>query len=143
MKIIIPFAAYSVNNYYYGDKRHGKRAEAKQWEYQINWELNKYQPAFEDIKRQFVLGEHGFKVTFVFAYKSFFNKAGVISSKVFDVSNVEKPLLDLLFNPCNHGQAPYKSPNINIDDRFVVEMLSKKCQGDSDSIEITIELINI
>lgn len=143
MKFTIPFAAYSVNNYYYGDKRHGKRAEAKQWEYSVNWELCKHQVAFEQLRASFIPSIHAFKVSFVFSYKSFFNKAGTISSKVFDISNCEKPLLDLIFNPCNNGPAPYKSPNVNIDDKFVIEMHSKKVQGDSDSIEITIELVNI
>ena len=139
MIIILPFKAYSVNDYYYANRAHGKKKEAKEWEYSVNWELAKYN--FDQLRNDFKVSEHGLKVSITFYYKSYYNKQGKISSKIFDISNCEKPLLDLIFNPVNFGPAPYKSPNAQIDDKNVIEMLVKKLPGLEDQVVIDIEIV--
>lgn len=72
-----------------------------------------------------------FKVYITFGYPEhiFRNKAGAISSKTFDLSNTEKPLLDLIFNN-----------TMEVDDKHVVLLHSRKISGGRFYIDIDIEL---
>lgn len=73
---------------------------------------------------------------------SLFNKQGKISSRAEDLSNVEKMLLDVLFLPKYHVQPwPDGVPNLNADDKYVLELSSKKVYAPADGTHITIALI--
>lgn len=139
-KIVIPFKAYSINDYYYNDRKHGKRKEAKEWEYQVNWQLKNYD--FSEFRNSFNPKTDALKVDITYYYSNFYTKAGNLNKKTYDLSNCEKPLIDLIFNPVNHGPAPYKSPNLNIDDCNIIEMNVKKLPG-KESIEIVISTIKL
>jgi len=139
----LPFQAYSINNQYYADRKFGMRKEAKEYCYQVNWQINAHSNEFEKFSKQFNPALHSLKVQFTHVYKEFYNKAGHISSKCFDLTNTEKLLLDLLFDERHHGQAPYKSPNLSINDKYVTELISKKCYGPEDCVLITIELVSL
>jgi hypothetical protein len=140
MKIILNSPGFSINSLYYGNRKLGKTAEAREWSAQINWQLAKYAKEFMELRQSFDASKHGFKVTLIFTYMNFYNKEGKISSKVHDLSNVEKPLIDLLFLKANHGQAPYKAPNLAVDDKYICDLISSKRPGLQDSIEVCIEL---
>lgn len=140
MNVLLPFKAYSVNDYFYNDRKHGKRKEAREWEHKVNWELQKYD--FSELRNSFDAKKHALKVTITFYYSNFFTKSGKLNSKIYDLSNCEKPLLDLLLNPVNFGPAPFMSPNLNIDDCKVVELLCYKRPG-NDSVAIKIEVVDI
>jgi len=143
MQISIPFKAYSINDYYYNNRKFGKRKEAKQWEWSINWALVQYEAEFASLRSSFNPQIHGLSVEMVFFYKDFYTKAGKINSKIYDLSNCEKVLLDLLVNPSVHGKAPYASPNLNIDDKYVIALSSKKRPSDKDSIMININIVSL
>lgn len=141
MKIIIPFKAISVNDAYYGTKKYGMKADAKDWCYQVNWVLVQYKSQFEALREQFNSNENGLKVEMTFYYKDFFNKKGEINSKIYDLTNTEKILMDLVIDSRHFGPPPYKSPNLNIDDRNVIELVSKKLPAAEDRVEIVISLV--
>ena len=142
MQIIIPFRAFSVNDYYYGNRKYGKKADAKSWEHQVNWVLKEYTDEFAEFKKTFDDNQHGLRVTITHLYSNFFLKSGKLNKKLFDLSNTEKPLLDLILNPVNYGQAPYKSPNLQIDDCHVLSLHSFKRPGE-DAVIVDIELENL
>jgi len=51
----------------------------------------------------------------------------MLSSKAFDVSNMKKPLIDLIFLPKYFNQKPpYGAKNLNIDDKYITDLSSKK-----------------
>lgn len=143
MKIIIPFKAISVNDAYYGNKKYGMKADAKDWCYQVNWILVQYKSQFELLRSQFNPKEHGLCLEIEYHYKDFYNKNGEISSKVFDLTNNEKILVDLIVDARHYGPPPYKSPNLNINDKHVTKIISQKMKSDSDKIEIKISLLKL
>lgn len=143
IKFSLPFRAISVNDSYYGNRKFGMKKEAKEWTYAVNWELAKHSSQFDILREQFNPKEHGLSVSFCFIYKEFFNKSGSVSSKIYDLTNCEKLLLDLIVDSAHHGIAPYKSPNLNINDKHVIELFSKKAPGAQDRIDIEIKIVNI
>lgn len=143
IKFSLPFRAISVNDSYYGNRKFGMKKEAKEWTYAVNWELAKHSSQFESLKNQFNPKIHGLSVSFLFIYKEFFNKSGSISSKIYDLTNCEKLLLDLIVDSAHHGPAPYKSPNLNINDKHVIELISRKTSGSADEIVVEIKIIEL
>jgi Holliday junction resolvase RusA-like endonuclease len=141
MKITIPFKGFSVNSQYYADRRFGMTAAFKQWAYQVNHVLEQYNSEFLDIRNNFDECKHGLSVSMTFFYKDYYSKNGKISRKVFDVTNLEKSLLDICVDAAHYGAAPYKSPNLKLNDSNVIELLSKKLPADRDYIEVEIFII--
>lgn len=74
-------------------------------------------------------GSFEIKIVCIYPRHVFYNQAGQISAKTFDLSNVEKPILDLLINT-----------HMGLDDRFVTRLMSEKKVGPTHAIEIKITL---
>jgi hypothetical protein len=86
---------------------------------------------------------HCFSVSFTYHCPDLLNKQGTISSRVEDLSNVEKVLLDVLFLPKFHVQPfPYGVQNVNADDKYVLELVSRKVLAEKKGIQVVIELID-
>lgn len=141
MEFYLPLKAFSINDYFHNNRAHGKRKEAREWEYAINWAMRGLESEFQALRASFDPEVHGLEVTLTFYYSNLKTKAGKLNKKVYDLSNCEKVLLDLLLNPVNHGTPPYKSPNLNIDDTFVVALHSYKAPADKDGIGVKIQLV--
>lgn len=118
----------SINNFYYGDKRHGIREEAKDWQYQILAELasDTNKQIIANLKEKFNSDVNGYKVSIVYAApaSTFYTKQGKVSSRQIDLSNCEKSLIDLIFIPKYNGV--YGACNLDIDDKWIMELSSKK-----------------
>ena len=138
MKIIIPFKAISVNDAYCADRRFGLKKSAKDWTYQVNWVLDGYKHELRNFKEQYDETCEGLIVEITYIYENLYNKAGGISAKTYDLSNSDKLLIDLVIDAAHFGAAPYKSPNLNINDKNIIRLTSTKQSGPSDSIEINI-----
>ena len=141
--IILPFKPISINNMYYENRKHGMKSEAKDFCYQVNWELTKYGAQLKQLRSQFDETKHSLSVTMTFNYMNFYTKDRKISSKIYDLTNSEKLLLDLVVDAAHFGTAPYKSPNLCLNDKYVVELHSYKKPSTSDSIEITIAIVTL
>lgn len=118
----------SINNFYYGDKRHGIREEAKDWQHGILTELAKdiNKQILQNLKSTFDKSIHGYKVDITYAApaSTFYTKKGEVSSRQIDLSNCEKSLIDLLFIPKYNGA--YGAVNFDIDDKWIMELSSRK-----------------
>lgn len=127
--------AVSINNAYYNDKRHGFKPEVKQWFQQVAFQLGQGQnkKAISDVKQYFDESKYVFHVMFTFNNPNFYTKDGRISARSFDLSNVEKILLDSIFLPAHAN-------SLNIDDKFVTRMISEKCYADEHSIQIVLHV---
>lgn len=119
----------------------------KDWEVSAFFQLQKHeiQENITTLREQFDANKHSYEVTFTAYYprNTYFTKQGRISSKTMDLSNFEKPLLDLIFLPKYHNSFfPYGCPNLNVDDKLVSKLTSSK--KSCDNLDITIEVqINI
>lgn len=145
----LPLEPFSINRTYYRDRRH-KTQDFRDWELATVNALAapQVQSKLERIRAKFDPQQHGFVVRFKFMYPAatLFNKQGQISSRAEDLSNVEKPLLDVLFLPKYHVQSfPWGCPNVNADDKYVVRMTSEKTLSPNDAhyIQISIAVVEL
>jgi hypothetical protein len=131
---------YSVNKYFYGN-RAVKRRETVQWETSLVELLRpeEYQSAFEELKEQFDPTKHCFHIEIECYYprEILFTKAGCLSSRAFDLTNTEKPLVDVIFL---EKYATTTVKNIGIDDKYITKMTSEKLPSDKHKIIIKIQL---
>lgn len=132
---------------YYANKLHGFTADSKEWRFKCFHAMSKQvaAQALADLREHFNASKHSYKISFTFNIprEKFYNKQGLISSRTADLSNVEKALVDVIFLPANFGNnPPYNCEQLNIDDKYVTEMSSRKVAVDADySIDITIEIV--
>jgi len=145
LNITIFHKPYSVNKYFYGN-RSIKRRETVEWELNIieclkNVEM---QSNIKEFRELFDHTKNCVKIEMVFYYPKeiLLTKDNCLSSKAFDLSNVEKPLIDLLFLK---KYSTNNIKNIEIDDKYIVDMRSQKKQSENSThyIEIKIEMLNL
>lgn len=148
-KIIIPLEPLSINKVHCRDKRH-TTSTFKEWTVNVLRHINKprNQKAINAIKESFNPKNHylKIKITSFYPREQMFTLSNQISSKVHDVSNIEKPLIDVVFTNKFHGtDSDYKGLNFNIDDKYIKEMVSKQLVSGDDShlIEIEIEIVDL
>lgn len=145
----LPLQPFSVNRTYYRDRRH-KTQDFRDWELATINALAapQVQSKLAKIREGFDAKKHGFVVRFKYMYPAaiLFNKQGQISSRAEDLSNVEKPLLDVLFLPKYSVQPfPWGCPNVNADDKHVLRLNSSKTISPNDQhyIQISIAIIDL
>jgi hypothetical protein len=138
-----------VNAFYYANKRHGLRPEAREMQCKVFHALSipEYASALELFRRTFKEKKHGYKATIV-SYvpeTSFYNKQGLLSSRMCDLSNTEKGILDCVFLPKNYGDnPPYNCKNLNLDDKYLVDLVSAKRPTKGDwEVHLTLELVEL
>jgi hypothetical protein len=145
----LPLEPFSVNRTYYRDRRH-KTQDFRDWELATINALAApaVQTKLSQIRGAFDAKKHGFVVRFKAMYPAsvLFNKQGQISSRAEDLSNIEKPLLDVLFLPKYHVQSfPWGCPNVNADDKYVLRLTSQKALSPNDNhyIQISIGIVDL
>ncbi len=109
--------------------------------YQLNTESNLQN--LKVLREHFNPENHMYKVCISILYpkSEFITKKKLISSKTIDVSNFEKPIIDLLFLPKHFDKAPPEGvQNLNIDDKYITELISKKWYHDKEYYEIVIDV---
>lgn len=115
---------------YYRDRRH-KTQDYRDWELATLQAMNSpfIQQEMQKIREAFNAETSAFSVRLTALYPApvLFNKQGTISSRAEDLTNWEKPIVDLLFLPKIHVQPqPYGCPNINADDKYILSLHSAK-----------------
>jgi len=135
---------FSVNALYYGDGR-TKTQKYYDWSFrlfdrlshpEIQKGLEFFRDAFDPKKHVYVL-----RLTAYYPEEIYFRRAGGISAKTMDISNWEKPLVDCLFLPKHHSnKPPYGSPNLNIDDRYLISLSSSKKLSENDKHYIRVAI---
>lgn len=140
---------FSINRMHTRDKSH-KTQDYRDWEMAALQAMRAahVQAQLAKIREAFNPAEHAFAVRFKFKFPAqvLFNKQGLISSRAEDLSNVEKPLLDLIFLPKFHVQPlPWGVPNVNADDKYVLRLTStKQLSADSSySIDVQIRIVQL
>lgn len=134
----------SVNSMYYGNRLHGMRADAKDWQVQVFHGLSQYEAELGALRSQFKKSKHGYavKLTFVVPKTVLYTKTGELSSRAADLSNIEKSIIDCLFLPKHFSNTPpYGCQNLNMDDRYLKTLSSRKVAGDDWEIHINVRIV--
>lgn len=141
----IPLKTISINNTYYGDKRHGMTADARDWQCKMFHYLSskEYQQYFAELRENFRESEHGLKIgiTLIAPHSELYTKEGKLSSRVHDVTNYEKSIIDVFcLKKYGDKPSPYGVQNLLTDDRYVKQVISRKIAGDSWGIRVSVTI---
>lgn len=127
----LPIKAFSLNAYRYGHSPHKTKA-ARDYEAEVLSLLSKKHELelMADMWRKNI-GYNQIQVwiTHVYPKAVFYNKAGNVSAKTFDLSNTEKIILDLIINR-----------HMGLDDRHVTQLVSSKESGECFEVRVCLEL---
>lgn len=140
----IPVKPFSVNAMY-GQKKF-KTSKAREWSYQVFHVLNKSEniKAMRDFKNSFDSEKHCIhaKLTFLFPEDVLLLKKGTgISGRAFDVSNMEKCIIDLIFDKQYYDkEPPYGCENLDLDDKYITQMHSRKRVHSGGDYSMVVEL---
>ena len=134
---------FSINKAYYV-KTMTLTREARAWRSSIFAQLRKkenqialeYLRNLNDGKIGYVMNMH-----FYVPKSTLITKAGSLSSKGMDLSNVEKLLQDIIFNKRFFERKELK--NLNADDKLVVRLVSEKIPSDRYDIVIKIQTVKL
>lgn len=129
LKFTIQHKPFSINAWTYSDKRH-KTKEAKEWQASLVLALEPYAKELREMAEDWRKSGGCFKVSYTAIYPPhiFLNKGKQISSKTIDITNHEKVLQDVIFGDI-----------MSINDKSVIECVSKKVIGPLYALEISIE----
>ena len=142
--ITLKLKPFSINAMFCRDKRH-KTIEAQEWSASVlvALALKENKKKLKELRQYFDPMKHVYKVELTFFYPDhvLYTKQGHVSSKAHDLSNVEKPLIDLVFLPKFYDRpSPYGAKNLNIDDKYILQLTSKKQSGKSFKIKISLHI---
>lgn len=140
---------FSVNSAYY--KRGNRTVECREWGDEILFALLKPSIAKKlgDFRDGYNASEMQIAVTLTFNIPrdKFFTKKGEVNLQTKDLSNVEKLLIDLIFDRRFNGREVNgkTARNLDINDKQICSLLSRKLPTDSRqySIDVTIDYLNV
>ena len=134
---------FSINKMYYATVK-TRTKEARLWSEDVLNELKSkpgLQKTFKRMRDAFDPAKHSFHITLKYHYPKeiFYTVKGYVSAGTMDQSNVEKPLIDLLFLP------KYGDLNLGIDDRYITSLYSEKvpCEDGDSWVSVMIKLVSI
>lgn len=142
VKFLLPgIGPLSINQVYYGNRAHGWTKEAKDWSYQLMYQISQHEAQIKMIRDFFDPKRHGLELRIVIYFEDFIKSGGGISSRTQDIDNVLKPLIDILFNKKFHGTSvPYTCQNFNIDDKYIIDIHASKRHG-AKAIEVEVAVV--
>jgi hypothetical protein len=124
-----------------------KTSHATEWTYQVFDALSREenQEKLKRLRDYFDPNLHNYAIRLIAIYphSEYTTKKGLVSSRTIDITNWEKPLIDCIFLPKFFELSPPSGcQNLNMDDKFLTEMFSKKKAGDEYRIEIEISILS-
>ena len=142
--ITLKLKPFSINAMYGRDKRH-KTTAFQEWccSILVALALKENKKKLKELREFFNYKRHVYKVEITFFYPKhvLYTKDGPISAKAHDLSNIEKPLIDLVFLPIFYDKpSPYGTKNLNIDDKYITHLVSKKRVSKSYKIKISLQI---
>lgn len=101
------------------------------------------QSKLEELRLKFDPKLHAYKVemTAYWPAEEYLTKKGIMSNRTIDCSNFEKGIIDCFFLPKFHERCfPDGCPNLNIDDRYVYQLISQKLPANKRQIDVIISI---
>lgn len=145
MKLILnKVKPFSINNAYYKQTFTMTR-ECRQWRFTVIKALSSQNNLTEITKfrESFNPKLHGIALSlkFIIPHDWFYTQEGEVSLRSMDLSNVEKLLIDILFD--KRFTERRELANLNINDKAIIHLDSQKHPGNSWKIIIEAKLIEL
>lgn len=124
----IPLKGFSINEMstWGRDGRIHQTSKYKNWATQVLNHLiqDHISDQLASLRKHFDPKKHFYTLELIhlFPYDKLFTKQKTISARAYDLTNIEKPLTDLIFLPKFYN----RSKNLNIDDKYILDLNSKK-----------------
>ncbi len=136
----LPFPPFSINNYYYRNRQ--RTREARAWGDQILEfiQSSELQTAFSAFRDSFDTQTMGIRLELKYGLPRALKKDGSIHLRGSDLSNLEKTLIDLIFDKRYNDRG---TPNLNLDDALILELHSYKYQSKEHEIHVRLEAISL
>jgi len=127
----LPVKPISINNAYYRNRQYTQKTRLYREQFLLLLQSQEVQSKFNLIKEAFNPLEHGLEVeyTFFHPYDILYKKSdGSVSSRSFDLTNIEKLPQDFLFNSkyLSREVGDTEISNLGIDDKYILSMHSSK-----------------
>lgn len=133
---------FSINKAYY--RRGNRTKEYREWGEQIHLALDAYKDEIDSFRDKFDPLKHALEVeiTHFIPSSTLYTKAGKISRRSKDLSNVEKTLIDVLFEP-KYFKRGFST--LNLDDTLIISLHSFKRESPTGEfyINVTIQSVPI
>ena len=129
-------------------KQKFKTTQAREWSYQVFNHLNhisniKNMKAFRESFNSDIEAIEA-DLTFYFPEDIILLKKGGISGRAFDITNMEKCIVDLIFDKQYFEKdPPYGCENLNLDDKYIISMQSRKRVSPDGEFSMVIKLKTI
>jgi hypothetical protein len=138
---VLNIKPFSINQMF--TLRNFKTVSYRDWQELFLHEVRKAsaQDALKDLRNAFDPSKHGvaLSLTFYFPKNIMFTAANQLSGRAYDLSNIEKNIIDLLCLPKVHNAAEtWGAENFNIDDKFIISLQSKKRVAPDDKFSISV-----
>lgn len=147
VNFILKAPPFSINNYLYS-RTMTRTKEARAWGEDIHKQIMFNKPLCEQFTKmynKFNPVENTFNIELVHSipHNKYYTKAGNISKASMDLSNIEKPLIDLIFSE-KYRERDHV-PVLGVDDCFISSMISKKIPGNADEnrIYVSIKMVSL
>jgi hypothetical protein len=140
----------SVNATYYGTGAgFTKTSKARKWTHEAFFQLDNEEnkQAMKELREAFDPDRHCYRVELTAFYpkSEMYTRDGRVSARTHDLTNWEKAIVDCIFLKAHHGRSvPDGCENLNSDDKYIVELLSKKRAGTRGyEIVVSIEILKL
>lgn len=137
-KFVLPIKGLSINSMFYAEKRFGLNQEARTWVDTVCVLLSRSENAqkMQELREAFDPAKNAYAVQLKYYYPKdiYYTKDGKLSRRALDLTNVEKPLVDVLF------LEKYRV-GLLTDDCVLKSCHSVKLPSDDWKIEITIKIV--
>lgn len=146
MIINLEASPFSINSAYYL-KGNGKvrTAECRQWGDAVLGQLQSYRDEMRQFTAEYDRSKEAVTVNILFKIPTnkYYTYEKTISSRSTDLTNVEKLLVDLIFDARFFGRTVngQKIINLNINDKDIVDLVSSKRPSYKYNIQIIIDKI--
>lgn len=144
VKFTLNSPPFSINKYHYARTKTRTQA-ARDWGSEIHAQLQELQlgDTFKKMREYHDPKLHGIEVDLRFGIDraKFFRKDGEISRRGMDLTNIEKPLVDLIFDEKHLHRDGI--PVLALDDKYITRLHSQKFPADVNTILIKISIYNL
>tara|TARA_R100000697_G_scaffold44102_1_gene57227 strand:+ start:570 stop:1040 length:471 start_codon:yes stop_codon:yes gene_type:complete len=147
ISFVIDCPPFSSNKAYYKNRQLTQQARVWREEFLYQMQCPKIQQSLQQFRNQFQPSKHGIEAKYVFFYPSsiLLTKRGEISRRSCDLTNIEKLVQDNVFEPRYNGRIIRDKTiiNLNLDDKYITHLESRKCLHPQNryQIEILLSLI--
>jgi len=137
LELLFNSPPFSVNSSHY---RNGNRTKkCRKWGDQILAQLEQYSDSIDLFREQFNKLEHSLETELIFMYprEFLFTAQGYISRRSMDCSNIEKLIIDLIFD---NRFFERDHNNLNLDDTLVTKQTSCKVLSPDNEYKILVRI---